>query len=247
MRLVELLIDEEMEDFGVEAISLVKFPAIEENMVFFKHDDRFMLAKVDEDKRMLVGPALIPDKNIGRYDKEKDEEYEVYFSKETVKKASLLFMQQKRNADFTIDHERAIEGLSVFESWIVDDPKMDKSNLYGFEMREGTWMVSVKVDNDAVWKAIREKDVRGFSIEGYFVDRLVQMQEELTLESIGEAILDALEPLGEIDGSPIYQTEFEAILAAQAMGCKGYHAHEWDGRRVFMPCRTHSEAKNPST
>ena len=105
MRLVELLIDEEMEDFGVEAISLVKFPAIEENMVFFKHDDRFMLAKVDEDKRMLVGPALIPDKNIGRYDKEKDEEYEVYFSKETVKKASLLFMQQKRNADFTIDHD----------------------------------------------------------------------------------------------------------------------------------------------
>ena len=64
MRTVELLIDEEQDDFGVEAISLVKFPAIEENFVYFNKDQKLTMAKVDEDQKLLIGPALIPEKMI---------------------------------------------------------------------------------------------------------------------------------------------------------------------------------------
>ena len=38
LKKVELIIDEDSERFGVEAISLVEFPVIEENWVFFNKD-----------------------------------------------------------------------------------------------------------------------------------------------------------------------------------------------------------------
>ena len=75
MRTVELLIDEEQEDFGVEAISLVKFPAIEENFVYFNKEQKLTLAKIDEDRQLLIGPALIPEKMIPRYDEQNEEEF----------------------------------------------------------------------------------------------------------------------------------------------------------------------------
>jgi hypothetical protein len=114
MRTVELLIDEEQDDFGVEAISLVKFPAIEENFVYFNRDQKLTLAKVDEDKQLLVGPALIPDKMIPRYDESNDEEFEVYFSKDTVQQAAELFMRQKRNGEYSMS--RRVRGWFRFAS-----------------------------------------------------------------------------------------------------------------------------------
>ena len=137
MRTVELLIDEDQEDFGVEAISLVKFPAIEENFVFFNRDNRFTLARVDEDKKLLIGPALIPEKMIPRYDDVNEEEFEVYFSQETVEKAAELFMQQKRNDEYTVEHQAKVNGLSIFESWIVSDVDRDKSRVYGYDVPKG--------------------------------------------------------------------------------------------------------------
>ena len=137
MRTVELLIDEEQEDFGVEAISLVKFPAIEENFVYFNKDQKLTLAKVDEDKQLLVGPALIPDKMIPRWDESKQEEFEVYFSTETVQQAAELFMRQKRNGEYTVEHQTKVDGLSIFESWIVADKDRDKAAVYGFDVPEG--------------------------------------------------------------------------------------------------------------
>ena len=106
-KLVELLIEEGSSAWGVEAISLVKFPAIEENFVFFSKDGNtraMSLAAVDEDQRTVVGAALIPDKHIPRFDENTDEEYDVYFSKETVKLASELFLKQNRTNDHTKEH-----------------------------------------------------------------------------------------------------------------------------------------------
>jgi hypothetical protein len=150
MRTVELLIDEEQEDFGVEAISLVKFPAIEENFVYFNKEQKLTLAKVDEDKQLLIGPALIPDKMIPRYDDMKEEEFEVYFSKETVEQAAELFMRQKRNDEYTVEHRAKVDGLSIFESWIVADADRDKANVYGFLIK----MEDVTVETVAA--AVRE-------------------------------------------------------------------------------------------
>ena len=174
-RLVELVIDEESERFGVEAISLVEFPAIEENWVFFNKDNFLSLAKLVDEKKTLVGAVLIPEKEIPRYDQELDEEYVVYFSKETIKQAQELFMSSLRNNNATYEHKVPIQGLSVVESWIKEDEKYDKSSQFGFDkMPIGTWFVKMKIDNDEVWEKVKNKEVKGFSIEGYFTDKLIE-------------------------------------------------------------------------
>ena len=178
-RLVELIIDEESERFGVEAISLVEFPAIEENWVFFSKDNFLSLAKLDEEKKTLVGAVLIPEKEIPRFDQEENEEYVVYFSKETIKQAQELFMVNLRNNNATYEHNVPIEGLSVVESWIKEDEKFDKSSQFGFEkMPIGTWFVKMKINNDEVWNKVKNKEVKGFSIEGYFTDKLIEASKK---------------------------------------------------------------------
>ena len=125
-KLVELLIEEDGDAFGVEAISLVKFPAIEENFVFF-NNDFLSLAKIDEEQKQLIGAVLIPDKKIPRLDKDTNEEYEVFFTKETIRQAQKLFMSSLNNNNHTLEHKEPVQGLTVVESWIKENKKYDKS------------------------------------------------------------------------------------------------------------------------
>ena len=119
-KLIELIIDETAEMFGVDAISVVKFPAIEENFVFF-NNDFLSLAEIDEEKKQLIGAVLIPDKKIPRLDKETNEEYDVFFTKETIRQAQKLFMASLKNNSHTLEHKEPVEGLTVVESWIKED------------------------------------------------------------------------------------------------------------------------------
>ena len=181
-KLIELLIGEEGEGLPVEAISLVKFPAIEENFVFFskgRNTKALSLAQVEEDKRTLIGAALIPDKHIPRYDEVTDEEYDVYFSKDTVKLASEMYMKHSCTNEHTLEHEVSVDDVHVVESWLVENPEMDKSKHYGMAMPEGTWMVRVRVDNDEMWKQVKDGSIRGFSIEGYFIDKVEEMSTKV--------------------------------------------------------------------
>ena len=108
-----------------------------------------------------------------------DEEYVVYFSKETIKQAQELFMSSLRNNNATYEHKVPIDGLSVVESWIKEDEKYDKSSQFGFEkMPLGTWFVKMKISNDEVWDKVKNKEVRGFSIEGYFTDKLIEASKK---------------------------------------------------------------------
>jgi len=242
MKKLELLIDEESEQFGVEAISLVFSPAIEEHFIFLNKGERFTFAQVDEEKRLLIGPALIPNKNIPRFDQQNNEEYEVYFSEATVAQAAELFLKEKRTDAYTVEHKDDVNGLSVFESWIVQDSKKDKAALYGFDVPVGTWMVSVKVHNDEVWNQVKGGEYRGFSIEGWFVDRLVHMQEGPTLEEVTLAVKEALVPIDFLDGAPLFASEFEANLYAETIGCSGSHVHNLTGTDFYMPCENHEQA-----
>ena len=70
----------------------------------------------------------------------------------------------------TLEHKSKLSGLSVAESWIVEDEKKDKSALYNFNVPTGTWMISMKVDNDEVWSKVKSGEIKGFSIEGYFTE-----------------------------------------------------------------------------
>jgi hypothetical protein len=190
MRIVELIIDEKEDLSGVEAISVVEFPAIEEN--FIALNQQLQLAKVDDEKRILMGAALIPNKNI--YRRNGEDEYYIFFSDATVKKASELFLMNSNQNNATLEHQKKINDLSVVESWIVEDTEMDKSKKYGLNAPVGTWMVSMKVNNDTIWNDfVKTGKVKGFSIEGYFADKLEMSlqkeQEEELLNKIKEIIV----------------------------------------------------------
>ena len=193
-KIVELVIDEDSQELAIDAISLVSAPAIEENWVFFgKEKNNLTLAKVDEEKRMLVSPALIPDKQIFRYDANTDSDYYVYFSKDTVRKASELYLKNNNHHKATEEHSERVSGVLTVESWIIEDPKNDKSNLYGFSLPKGTWMVKMKIENEDLWQKIKAGELKGLSIEGYFTNKFEQMQKkEPTTEEIRTALKELL-------------------------------------------------------
>lgn len=180
MDIIELIIDENEEFSGIEAISVVESPAIEEYFVALKNNDQIRLAEVSKEKRILMGAALIPDKPI--YRKSDDHEFYIFFSKDTVAKASQMFLKSGNQGQATMEHTaQKLDGMTVVESWIVEDSVHDKSRMYGLDMPIGTWMVSMKVDNDDIWNNyVKENKVKGFSIEGYFADRLNRPQDKQT-------------------------------------------------------------------
>ena len=188
MRVIELIIDEEQEFSGIEAISIVDKPAIQEDFIALSKQDKVQLADVDTDKRILMGAALIPNKNIYRQDSEEEEGYYIYFSEATVKKASELFLIEGNQNKSTLEHQAELSGLSVVESWIVEDEVHDKSRKYGLEMPVGTWMVSMKVNNESVWQDyVKTGAVKGFSIEGYFSEAIsLSVSEEVELKSFSD-------------------------------------------------------------
>ena len=193
-RIVELIIsdDSEAQELTIDAISLVSAPAIEQDFVFFgKEKSNLTLAKVDEEKRMLVSPALIPNKQIYRYDASTDSDYYVYFSKETVAQAAALYLKHNNHHKATYEHEDRVSGVLTIESWIKEGDK-DKSTYYGFDLPIGTWFVKMKIENDELWDRIKSGELKGLSIEGYFVDKMQSMASQ---EPTNEDILNALAEL----------------------------------------------------
>ena len=160
---------------GIEAISIVENPAIEENFLALKSEE-IKLAEVNKEKRILMGALLIPNKPI--YRRNGEDEYYIYFSRDTVAKASQLYLKNGNQNNSTLEHKHDINGLTLVESWIVEDEKYDKSRKYGLDVPIGTWMGAVKVNNDEIWNEyVKTGKVKGFSIEGYFADKLQQSKQ----------------------------------------------------------------------
>ena len=193
MKIIELILDEDSE-LGIEAISVVENPAIEEDFIALKSQE-IKLAEVDGEKKILMGALLVPNKPI--YRRNGEDEYYIYFSKDTVEKASQMYLMQGNQNNSTLEHQYELNGLSLVESWIVEDKIHDKSVKYGMDLPIGTWMGSVKVNNEQVWNEfVKTGKVKGFSIEGYFADKMErpkdkiadfkepikEQEEELTLE-----------------------------------------------------------------
>ena len=205
MNLIELIIDDSEDLQGVEAISIVSQPAIESNFVALKSEE-IKLAEVDKEKRILMGAVLIPEKPI--YRRNGEDEYYIYFSKDTVNKASQLFFKNGNQSNWTLEHNNEIKGLTVVESWIVEDTQKDKSALYNLSVPVGTWMASVKVDNDEIWNDyVKTGKVKGLSLEGYFADKIEskkqlskEVQEETKLytrEEVDQEIEETLKAIFE--------------------------------------------------
>ena len=186
MRIVELVLDDK-DAIGVEAISVVSDPAIESDFIALNSQE-IKLAEINKEKRLLMGALLIPKKPI--YRRNKDDEYYIYFSKDTIVKASQMYLQNGNQSQSTLEHEQELKGLTLVESWIVEDKDKDKTALYGLDVPVGTWMGSVKVENDDIWNDyVKTGKVKGFSIEGYFADKIEQSTDT---RSEDEKLLDEL-------------------------------------------------------
>lgn len=191
MQILELILDEQQIASGIDAISIVQSPAIESNFIALsKHKVEFKT--LDSEKRILLGPALIPNKPI--YRKQDGMEFYCYFSRSTVKKASELYLQRGNQNQATLEHAVKIQGLCLVESWVKEDMEKDKSAMYGMTDPIGTWMVAMKVENDEVWNEyVKTGLVKGFSIEGYFVDKgQFAMSSEKPVEDKLQKVIDIL-------------------------------------------------------
>jgi len=188
--LVELLINEDEDINGVYAMSLVTKPAMESMFVALSEEIEVKLAQVDTEKRIVIGAAMIPNKKI--YRRIDDKEFDVFFSEETIAKASQLFFKHGHQNDSTLQHESKLDGQTVVESWLVEDPLKDKQQVYGFSYPKGTWMVAMKVEDDDVWEQIKSGALKGFSIEGNFADKWYNLQQE---EQEAEQLLEQIKQL----------------------------------------------------
>lgn len=191
MRITELDLPDE--DLGVYAISSVDMPAIESNFIALskrQKKSQYQMAKSDKDKMILIGAALIPDKMIYRNDGD-DEGYYIYFPKKVVQKAAYLYQKNSMQSNHTHQHERRVDGVYVAESWIVEDPEMDKSKHYGLSVPKGTWMVTMKVDNKEFWeKYVKSGEVKGFSIEAMFSEKM--RKQSVARNSVDSTIEECL-------------------------------------------------------
>jgi hypothetical protein len=172
---IEMIISDESVD-GVFAISLVDKPAIQEQFIYLSSHE-IELKVVNEEKREVVGIALVPDKKI--YRNIDGEEFNIYFTSQTIEKTNELFMKNLNLNKITSQHERDVEGVSVIESWIVEDSKQDKSNIYKLNAPVGSWIVKMKVYNDSEWVRVKNGEYKGFSIEGKYKEAEVKASEQV--------------------------------------------------------------------
>lgn len=185
---IELFINDNEDSDGIDALSLVKYPATEENWIAL-NNHKIEFKSINDEKRIIIGLALVPDKEI--YRRNGEHEYNIKFSKETVKKAAQLYLKKLNNNNATLEHQKDVKGISVVESWIVENPLIDKTSIYNLNANEGSWAVIMSIDNDEVWKEIKNGTYLGISIEGYFSDeeKLNSQLKELELiEKIKEII-----------------------------------------------------------
>jgi len=185
MQEIELFIRNEKED-GVFAVSLVESPAIEENWVALSSHG-IELKVTDEERRVVVGMALVPEKRI--YRKQNGKEFNIWFSKETISKTQELYMRNLNANNATTEHEKPVTDCGVIETWIVEDEKNDKSNIYNLNAPVGAWVIMMKINNDAEWEQVKLGTYKGFSIEGMFQGfEQLEASKELTDTEIIEAV-----------------------------------------------------------
>ena len=177
--LIELFIDDEDHDNALDIISFVSSPAIESDFMRFNEaKDSFEFKATDEEKRIVTGAAMMPNKEIVRMDAE-SKPYFVYFTEETIEKCQEMFAKYGKTKSTNFEHSTGMRDVTVVESWIVTDPTNDKSNALGFkDIPKGSWFVSYKVDNDELWAKVKAGEVKGYSIEGVFSKNIIEMSED---------------------------------------------------------------------
>lgn len=151
------------EDEGIEFVSLVKRPAIEKDFLAFSAiPERFSIR--DEDQHLLTGPLMLADTPILRRDAVRGQYY-LQFSRETIKKMAQKMLADGNAQKVNIEHSSPVEGVTLVELYLKDSTRGISPIEYE-DVPEGSLFGTYKVDNETIWKAIKEGTFKGFSIEG---------------------------------------------------------------------------------
>ena len=150
-------------DSETYAISMVEAPAIESDFVALSKEEEVKAFLESDERHMVYGAALIPDKDIYRNNGE--QEFYISFTKESIERMSQDFMKNYRQNEVTLDHEEMANDITITESWLVEDPYKDKANALGINVPKGTWMVGMKVNQIDVWERVKSGELKGFSVE----------------------------------------------------------------------------------
>lgn len=188
------IIEDSLEsDLQVDFVALVDRPAIEKNFLAFKEGRlRF---DIDQEQRIISGPAMLADTLIYRVDPQIGEYYTV-FDKPTIISIVQKFFKKGYIQNFNIMHdpEQKVSGITIYESFITDADRGIKP-MKGFEdAPDGSWFLTAKVDDDTVWEKVKSGEVKGFSVEGIFKQvqaKPIKLSEEVALEKI-RAILESV-------------------------------------------------------
>lgn len=154
-----------LKDFqqGMYRISLVDKPAIEENMIHFSEQEESTYKFADEEKKEVVGPIMIPDKEILRFSKQKGY-YHVKFSRETIEEIIYNYSKKGLFNEFNIQHQFPTDSVVMLEFWMKESEN-DKSKDYGYNLPDGTVFVKAKIESDELFESIKNAEINGFSIE----------------------------------------------------------------------------------
>lgn len=188
MKTYEVIFDE-THDKGVYALSCVANPAMEDTWIALEeHPNEIQFSAVDNEKRLLLGAALIPNKKVFR--NIKGEKFYITFPEATIEACAHSFIKNGYQNNSSENHEVKLEGVSVVQSWIVEDPEKDKSAIYGKKYEKGTWVTMMKVENEEAWNKALNGKLNGFSIDGLFGLKEISMNEEVNIDK--EMVKDAL-------------------------------------------------------
>jgi hypothetical protein len=181
---------------GVFAISLVEDPAMKGFFLALKEQEVIQLKEIDKEQRILMGLVLEPNKPI--YRNQNGEEFNIVFKEDVIKELSHNFFKGGFQKNSKLEHESPIEGVTFVESWLVENPKIDKSANFGFSYPKGSWIATMKVENDDIWNNyIKTGKLKGFSVDAMIDLKEINLKtEKMESNLVNDFIKDVKTALG---------------------------------------------------
>lgn len=181
--LYELMFDDNDSTLGCSKISLVEYPAVEEFFLKFSKDDKEKEHESfyfkDDSKHIVTGIAMRADYPI--YRNQDGQEFYVQFSKDTIDKMMQKFMKEQRQFDISLDHNHDISDCYLIESFIINKDRGICPNEF-LDVEDGSWIISVKIENQDVWNKICSGELKGFSIETEMIANAFSNQKQKAKE-----------------------------------------------------------------
>lgn len=145
-------------------VAIVTIPAIEEFFIRMSKEDENIdiKMKLDEDRHIVSGPVLIPNLPILR--ERNGEKFYVKYTTDTIERMAINFFQTHRNTEGNVEHAYPVQGVTFFESYLLDKNRGIVPKEFA-SLPDGTWIMSAKIENEEVWKLVKDGTLNGFSID----------------------------------------------------------------------------------